>query len=68
MHIDNPTTAQLEKIFAALDQRAARRGGPVFVKYLALGSCVVRLVNYSDGFTPHVEAQLTYILRDDAPH
>lgn len=68
MHIDNPTTAQLEKIFAALDQRAASRGGPVFVKYLALGSCVVRLVNYSDGFTPHVEAQLTYILRDDAPH
>ena len=67
MHIDNPTAAQLEKIFAALDQRASRNGGPVFVKYLVLGSRVVRLLNYSAAFTPHVETQLAYILRDDAP-
>lgn len=67
MLIDTPTTTQMRAIYAGLAARAAEKGGPVCVKYLRLGRQTVRVVNYAAGFTPHMEAQWTYILRDDAP-
>ncbi|MDR1946374.1 MAG: hypothetical protein LBQ51_04320, partial [Desulfovibrio sp.] len=67
MRIDDPSREQLAAYFRGLDERAARFGGPEFVKYLDLGTHIVRLVNYSREFTPHVEKQLTYVLKDDAP-
>jgi hypothetical protein len=67
VRVDNPAPERLAACFAALDKRLAAAGRPVFVKYLNLGTHVVRLVNHSRAFTPHVEKQLTYALVDHAP-
>lgn len=67
MRIDKPSAEQLAQSFKYLDARAAKGREPVFVKYLDLGVRVVRLICYSDAFTPHVEKQLTWSLKDDAP-
>jgi hypothetical protein len=67
MRIDNPSRAQLIALFKRLDERAAGSGSLQFVKFLDLGTHVVRLVNYSAAFTPHIEKQLTYVLKDAAP-
>ena len=48
----------LEKYLSNLEQK--------WVKYVDLGCKVVRLISYSDEFLPHVEKQLTYVLRDKA--
>ncbi len=66
MRIDNPTPAKRAQIFTALDARLKRMGEPAFVKYLQLGSQVVRLINHSKAFTHHVDMQLGYILKDTA--
>ncbi|GHU08035.1 hypothetical protein FACS1894151_03270 [Spirochaetia bacterium] len=68
MRVDNPSPQQLAPYYAVLDRRAARSGDPVFIKYLNLGTHTVRLVNYSQEFTPHIEKQLAYVLRDGADH
>jgi hypothetical protein len=67
MRIDNPSRAQLAAYFQRLDERAAGSGNLQSVKFLDLGTHVVRLVNYSAAFTPHIEKQLTYVLKDTAP-
>jgi hypothetical protein len=67
MRIDNPARGQLGAYFQRLDERAASSGGLEFVKFIDLGTHVVRLVNYSSAFTPHIEKQLTYVLKDAAP-
>lgn len=67
MFNDTPTAAQLRAIYAGLDARAARKGGPACVRYIQVGTQTVRVLNYAQGFTPHMEAQWTYILRADAP-
>jgi hypothetical protein len=67
MRIDNPSRAQLAAYFRRLDERAVGSGSLQFVKFLDLGTHVVRLVNYSADFTPHIEKQLTYVLKDAAP-
>ncbi|MDR2669596.1 MAG: hypothetical protein LBC14_06565, partial [Desulfovibrio sp.] len=67
MRIDNPSRGRLAAYFQRLDERAAESGRLQFVKYLDLGTHIVRLVNYSAAFTPHIEKQLTYVLRDAAP-
>jgi hypothetical protein len=64
VRVDNPGRERLSAYFAALDKRAAASGEPVFVRGLDLGTHVARLINYSREFTPHVEKQLTYVLRD----
>ena len=68
MHVVKATADQKRKVYAYLDKRARMAGGPVFVKYLDLGTHVVRLINYSPAFTPHIEWQLAWSLRDNAPH
>lgn len=67
MLIDNPPKRQVQSIYAGLAARAAHKGGPVCVRYLSLGAQTVRVINYAKDFTPHMEAQWTYILRDNAP-
>ncbi len=39
----------------------------VETKYIDLGVKTVRILNYSKEFTPHIEKQLTYVLKDNAP-
>jgi hypothetical protein len=67
VRVDDPDKTRLAAYFAALESRVQRLGDPVFVKYLDLGTHIVRLVNYSKAFTPHIEKQLTYVLKDAAP-
>jgi hypothetical protein len=67
VRVDNPPREQLRAYFARLDERAALSGGPASVRYLDLGTHVVRLINHSAAFTPHIEKQLTYVLKDAAP-
>jgi hypothetical protein len=67
LRVDKPSPEQLARCFSTLDARARQAGKPVFVKYLDLGTHVVRLINHSASFTPHVEKQLTWSLKDDAP-
>jgi hypothetical protein len=68
MRIDNPPAEKLAASFAVLTRRASRGKEPVFVKYLDLGTRMVRLLNYAPEFTPHIEKQLTYVLRDYEDH
>lgn len=49
----------VDKYLSTLEQR--------FVKYVDLGCKVVRLIGYSEEFLPHIEKQLTFVLRDNAP-
>jgi len=67
MRVDDPAPERLAAYFTALKARAAASGPPEWVKYIALGPLTLRLVNYDPEFTPHVEKQLTYVLRDQAP-
>jgi len=67
MGTDNPSKEQLNQYFAELKGRIASYGAPIWTKYLDLGTHVVRLINYSKEFTTHVEKQLTYVLKDNAP-
>jgi len=47
----------IEKYLSNIEQK--------WVKYLDLGCRIVRLVGYSDEFIPHIEKQLTFVLRDN---
>ncbi|MDR2743755.1 MAG: hypothetical protein LBB66_00930 [Desulfovibrio sp.] len=67
MRIDNPPRGRLAAYFQRLDERAARSGGPERVNRLDLGTHAVRLVNHAAEFVPHVEKQLAYALKDEAP-
>ena len=71
MRINNPSKEQLRQYFHNLDAHIVSlpgsTGEPFWIKYLDLGVKVVRLINYSPEFTPHVEKQLTYILKDVTP-
>jgi hypothetical protein len=68
MRIDKPGAAELTRCFAFLDGRARLAGPPVFTRYVDLGTRMVRLINHSPAFTPHVERQLGCSLRDEAEH
>ena len=39
-----------------------------FTKYIDLGVKVIRIVSYDKDFLPHIQRQLTYVLRDNADH
>ncbi len=67
MRVDNISDMNKQRVFDSLDNRLKQFGAPVFIKYLQMGSQIVRLINYSASFTQHVELQLGYILKDDAP-
>ncbi|MDR2210031.1 MAG: hypothetical protein LBO65_00990 [Spirochaetaceae bacterium] len=67
MRIDNPSPEKLSHYFSVLDKRPREIGAVQWTKYLDLGTHVIRLINYSPEFTPHVEKQLGYVLNDSAP-
>lgn len=70
MRIDNPSAERLAAYFSVLDLRAAQSSNTDSFRrvcYLDLGTQIVRLVICSKAFESHIEKQLTYILRDEAP-
>ena len=68
MRVDDLPRTQLSQYYKLLDARAARSGDLQWVKYIDLGTQMVRLINYADAFTPHVEKQLTYVLKGSMEH
>jgi len=62
--VNNPGKEKLEWYFNKLDEHIASICEPVWIKYLDLGTKTVRLINYSSEFTPHVEKQLSFVLKD----
>ena len=65
MIIKNPEKKDLRKYFDNLNNCIEAKGCK-WVKYLDLGIKTVRLINYSDEFTPLVQKQLTYVIKDFA--
>lgn len=39
-----------------------------FIKYIDLGVKVIRVLSYDNDFLPHIQRQMTYVLRDNADH
>ena len=68
MHDKNLTPVQRNRMLDALRSYTERLGTPVSIQYLDLGTKIVRLINYSDAFTPYIEDQLAYVLKDGATH
>lgn len=66
MRVDNLNKDTYKEYIEKLENHIKNNGALQWVKYLDLGTKVVRLVNYSPEFTPHIERQLTYIIRDNA--
>ena len=66
MIIKNPNQKDLRRYFDNLKLHIQEKGCK-WIKYIDLGSKVVRLINYSDEFTPLVIKQLSYTLKDSAP-
>lgn len=66
MRIDNLSEQQLENIFNNLNKYVNTNYQPVWTRYVKLGSKTVRIISYSDEFTPLVERQLTFTLSDCA--
>lgn len=65
MQFKDLTKAEIRECFNNVDKYLSAMEKK-WVKYVDLGCKVVRLVSYSDKFLPHVEKQLTYVLRDNA--
>ena len=55
---------EMRAIFASIEDYLSNIGQK-WVRYLDLGCRTVRLVGYSDEFIPHIEKQLTFVLRDN---
>ena len=66
MRIDNLSEQQLENIFNNLNKYVNTNYQQVWTRYVKLGSKTVRIICYSDEFTPLVERQLTFTLSDCA--
>ncbi len=50
-----------------IDSYVAESYKQEWIKYVILGSKTVRLINYSSKFTPLIQKQLSYTLKDSAP-
>lgn len=66
MKINNPGANKLQQYYDRLEAHINATCEKQWIEYLDLGTQVVRLINYSKEFTPHVEKQLSYVLKDDA--
>lgn len=64
IHLWNVGAEKLNQYYNRLDSHIIQSGEKQWVKYLDLGTHIVRLINYSKEFTSHVEKQLTYVLKD----
>ena len=60
------TKEEIRNCFSNIDKYLKNKEKK-FIKYVDLGCTVVRLIGYSEEFLPHIEKQLTFVLRDNAP-
>lgn len=67
MTIKNPTKQQLQEWCDRLDKHIKTDFSLIETKFVDLGSKVVRILNYSKDFTPLMQKQLTYTLKDSMP-
>ncbi len=58
-------STQLSDIYDIFDACAAKHGAAV-IKYLSIGSQTIRIISYAADFIPHMDAQWTFVLRDQA--
>lgn len=65
MNFKDLTKAEIRECFNNIDKYLMQQEKK-FVKYVDLGCKVVRLIGYSEEFLPHIEKQLTFVLRDTA--
>ena len=65
MKIDNLSKEEIRSSFSVIDAYLSEKEIK-WTKYLDLGCKVVRLISYSEEFLPHVEKQLTFVLKDNA--
>lgn len=65
IHVENK--ADLAKYISNLQSYIASQA-IAFTKYIDLGVKVIRIVSYDKEFLPHIERQMTYVLRDSADH
>lgn len=67
MIIKNPTKQQLQEWRDRLDKHIKTDFSLIETKFVDLGSKVVRILNCSKDFTPLMQKQLTYSLKDSVP-
>lgn len=67
MTIKNPTPQLLQEWRDRLDKHIKANFLLVETKFVDLGCKVVRILNYSKDFTPLIQKQLTYALKDSMP-
>lgn len=66
MQIKNLAKEEIRSYFQNIEKYLSNKDKK-FIKYLDLGCKVVRLIGYSEEFLPHIEKQLTFVLRDSMP-
>ena len=57
------TKEEIKNSFKSLGQYVAQKEVK-FIRYLSLGDKVLRVISYSNEFLPHIEKQLTYIIKE----
>ena len=57
------TKEEIKNSFKSLGQYVAQKEVK-FIRYLSLGGKVLRVISYSNEFLPHIEKQLTYIIKE----
>ncbi len=67
MQITNLTKEDIGNCFKNLEKYLSQKNER-FIKYAVLGNKIIRIISYSDEFLPHMEKQLTFVLRDSATH
>lgn len=67
MTIKNPTPQRLKEWSETINQYVKANFSLVETKFVDLGTKIVRILNYSKDFTPLMQKQLTYALKDSAP-
>ncbi len=66
MQFRDLTKPEIRECFTNIDKYLKEKEQK-FVKYVDFGCTVVRLIGYSEEFLPHIEKQLTFVLRDSMP-
>ena len=65
MRIDNATQLELNQYFSKIDNYVKEKEQK-FVRFADFGCKILRIISYSDKFLPHIEKQLTYVLRENS--
>jgi hypothetical protein len=64
MRIDNVNNKQLQNYYERLENHIDQSF--ICIKYIDLGTHIVRLINYSQEFIPLIEKQLSYVLKNNS--